>query len=121
MTVEFHLGHRHGMSLESTAELLRAMKEGKQVYSNFKLEGVGMNPINRLTENERSLIKLIADGYTHKEIADATGKASQTVKNTMTVIRAKLDARNSTHAVAIYLRWTLTSSLPQGIFPTNHS
>jgi DNA-binding CsgD family transcriptional regulator len=48
-------------------------------------------------------MNMIAEGMTNKEIAQATGKALPTVKNTLVRIKDKLGARNSPHAVRLMM------------------
>jgi len=59
-----------------------------------------------VTEREASILKLMAGGYSNKEIARSLHLAEGTVKNYVSDILAKLEARDRTHAVirAISLR-----------------
>ena len=52
-----------------------------------------------LTERELSVLRLVACGYSNKEIARVLSIAAGTVKNHMSDIMRKLDARDRTHAV----------------------
>lgn len=54
-----------------------------------------------LTQNERKIMEMVADGFLNKEIAIATGKAPSTVKNTLVLIYEKLGAKNRAQAVAM--------------------
>lgn len=53
----------------------------------------------RLTERELAVLRLVAGGYSNKEIGRALGISDGTVKNHLTEILQKLDARDRTHAV----------------------
>lgn len=53
----------------------------------------------QLTERELSILRLVAGGYSNKEIGRALTISDGTVKNHLTDILAKLDARDRTHAV----------------------
>ncbi len=53
----------------------------------------------RLTERERSILRLVAGGYSNKEIARSLHLSEGTVKNYMSEILLKLDCRDRTHAV----------------------
>ncbi len=53
----------------------------------------------QLTERELSILRLVAGGYSNKEIGQALHIADGTVRNHLTDILAKLDARDRTHAV----------------------
>ncbi|CCQ12568.1 two component transcriptional regulator, LuxR family [Pseudoalteromonas luteoviolacea B = ATCC 29581] len=55
--------------------------------------------IEPLNERELSILKLIAAGYSNKEIAEAVFLAPGTVKNHVSAILAKLQTRDRTRAV----------------------
>lgn len=54
-----------------------------------------------LHPRELETLRLLSQGYTFKEIAVFMGIQWQTIKNRLTVVRSKLGARNTIHAVAI--------------------
>lgn len=56
-------------------------------------------PGPRLTEREQSILRLVAGGYSNKEIARVLHLSEGTVKNYMSEILLKLDCRDRTHAV----------------------
>ncbi len=58
-----------------------------------------INPALRLTERERSILRLVAGGYSNKEIARSLHLSEGTVKNYMSEVLLKLDCRDRTHAV----------------------
>ena len=57
------------------------------------------DPKLRLTERERSILRLVAGGYSNKEIARSLHLSEGTVKNYMSELLVKLDCRDRTHAV----------------------
>ena len=57
------------------------------------------DPALRLTERERSILRLVAGGYSNKEIGRSLHLSEGTVKNYMSELLAKLDCRDRTHAV----------------------
>jgi DNA-binding NarL/FixJ family response regulator len=52
-----------------------------------------------LTEREVQVLRMIAGGYSNKEIADALAIAEGTVKNHISKVLAKLGVRDRTRAV----------------------
>lgn len=60
--------------------------------------GEAGSPVH-LTERERAVLRLVAGGYSNKEIGRALTISDGTVKNHLTEILARLDARDRTHAV----------------------
>jgi DNA-binding NarL/FixJ family response regulator len=56
-------------------------------------------PIERLTGRELEVVRLMAGGYSNKEIAHALGTAEGTIKNHVSSILAKLGVRDRTRAV----------------------
>jgi DNA-binding NarL/FixJ family response regulator len=52
-----------------------------------------------LTERELAVLRLVASGYSNKEIGRALGISDGTVKNHLTEVLQKLAARDRTHAV----------------------
>jgi len=53
----------------------------------------------RLTERERSILRLVAGGYSNKEIGRSLHLSEGTVKNYISDLLMKLDCRDRTHAV----------------------
>jgi DNA-binding NarL/FixJ family response regulator len=69
-------------------------------------ESTGTDTGAKLTDRERSILRLVAGGYSNKEIARSLHLSEGTVKNYMSDLLVKLDCRDRTHAVlkAITLR-----------------
>lgn len=65
---------------------------------------------NGLSEREREVLRLIADGHTDAEIAKKLCISVYTVQNHVKSILRKLDARNRTQASSIYHRNIADSS-----------
>jgi DNA-binding NarL/FixJ family response regulator len=58
-----------------------------------------LSPPDPLTRREIEVVRLIAGGYSNREIADALGTAEGTVKNHASSILSKLGVRDRTRAV----------------------
>ena len=54
---------------------------------------------DRLTDREVEVVRLMAGGYSNREIADVLATAEGTVKNQVSSILAKLGVRDRTRAV----------------------
>lgn len=76
-----------------TDRLLRAIRTGPA------LAGPQSPLVQDLTPRELEVLRLVAEGYTNKEIASALHLAEGTVKNHVSMILPKLGARDRTHAV----------------------
>ncbi len=61
----------------------------------------------RLTPREREILHLIADGLSNAEIADQLVLSEGTVKNHVSHILEKLNARDRTHAARLAVEWGL--------------
>jgi DNA-binding CsgD family transcriptional regulator len=57
-----------------------------------------------LTPRELQMLKLISTGLNQPQVAAAMGIGLETVKTYTAMVRLKLQADNTTHAVAIALR-----------------
>jgi DNA-binding NarL/FixJ family response regulator len=107
------------VSLEQLAEAIRTVAGGgtliRPAVTDRALRGieesppafVGLDPPDPLTPRETEVLRLIAGGYSNREIADALGTAEGTVKNHASVILSKLGVRDRTRAVlkALELGW----------------
>jgi len=60
--------------------------------------------IDSLTERERQILKLIADGFTNLEIANSINLAEKTVKNYVTSLLLKLGMSHRTQAAVYYVK-----------------
>jgi DNA-binding NarL/FixJ family response regulator len=65
-----------------------------------------------LTEREREILRLLASGFTNRQIADALHLATGTVKNHVSTILQKLGVRDRTRAVLLALELGLLTDAP---------
>jgi len=64
-----------------------------------QIPGTAANARTHLTEREASILKLVAGGYSNKEIGRVLHLSEGTVKNYISDLLVKLDCRDRTHAV----------------------
>jgi len=62
------------------------------------------DPYEQLTDREREILKLLAEGYANQEIADVLAISSKTVDGHKTNLMAKLDIHNRTELIKYALR-----------------
>jgi two-component system, NarL family, nitrate/nitrite response regulator NarL len=62
------------------------------------------HPIHQLNEREGTILELVAQGYTNRQIGDELHLAEKTVKHYMTNILQKLQANNRVQAALIAQR-----------------
>ena len=68
--------------------------------------GGGSPGLEQLTGRERTIVAMLAEGRSNREIAEGLGLAPTTVRNIMTRIRAKLGVASRTKLVRIaYEHW----------------
>lgn len=72
----------------------------------------GYNNIAGLTEREISLLQLVANGLSNKEIAAELGLAESTVKNRLSILFQKLDVKDRTQAAIYAMTHGLVTTTP---------
>lgn len=75
-----------------TARVLDGLKKDRPPFECAELP-------DALTAREREVLRLIASGFSNREIAEASGTAEGTVKNQASSILSKLGVRDRTRAV----------------------
>jgi DNA-binding NarL/FixJ family response regulator len=107
------------VDLEQLTEAIRAVAAGgtliRPAVTERVMRGIatlrpgfeGLDPPDALTPRETEVLRLMAGGYSNREIAEALGTAEGTVKNHASVILSKLGVRDRTRAVlkALELGW----------------
>ena len=99
------------VSLEQLTAAIRDVAAGRTVIRPVVTERVlrglehvrrdfeALSPPDPLTNREVEILRLMAGGYSNREIADALGTAEGTVKNHASSILSKLGVRDRTRAV----------------------
>ena len=115
LTEALDAGARGFVSKEAPlAEIVRAVQlvaEGR-TYVDPVLAGVISSPaatakITLLTQRERDVLRMLADGHSNEEIGKALFISPETVRTHVRKAMAKLDADTRTEAVATALRQSL--------------
>lgn len=93
-------------SYDQLAGAIRALASGATAFQPataerlFRAPPAGQPPAGqRLTDREVEVVRLMAGGFSNKEIAHALGTAEGTIKNHVSNILLKLGARDRTRAV----------------------
>ncbi len=99
------------VSLETLTSAIRKLAKGESLIqpavTNHVLQGLdnrpprfeGLEPPDPLTAKETEVLRLMAGGYSNREIAEALGLSEGTVKNHVSVVLSKLGVRDRTRAV----------------------
>ena len=100
-----------GSPPEDLLRAIRTVAEGKAFVdpslSPALIMQDGAGPEQPLSEREREILQLLAEGYHTEEVARRIGLSVETVKSDTKRVIAKLQADTRTHAVAIALRRAL--------------
>jgi len=91
------------LSVASGDVVVRALSQHHSLRSGSPSEKEAPD----LTERELQLLRLMASGYSNRELAELTGLKEGTVKNYISSILLKLDARDRTRAVLLALELRL--------------
>lgn len=80
---------------------IRAVMEGKKFYSPELVTGMLFQQDNPLTDREREVLLSVGEGLSSKEIAGKLFLSDGTVRNYMSEILTKLEAKNRIEAVSL--------------------
>ena len=99
------------VSLEQLTGAIRAVAAGETLirpavtervlrgFENVRRDFEALDPPDPLTKREVEILRLMAGGYSNREIAEALGTAEGTIKNHASSILSKLGVRDRTRAV----------------------
>ena len=91
----------------STAELFRLLQQEPHPEPSWRAD--------RLTDRERHILRLIAQGHHNREIATALNLAERTVKKNITEIFRKLHASDRAQAASQAIQRGLIAPLPDAV------
>lgn len=84
---------------EELAQYIRNVMSGRRIYAPELMDEAYLGETNPLTEREKEVLGLIADGKNTKEIASQLFITTGTVRNYISVILDKLDVGNRIEAI----------------------
>jgi two-component system, NarL family, response regulator DesR len=83
---------------EELANSIRSVMSGKRIYAPELIEDV-YSEDNPLTDRERAVLELVADGNNTQEIAEKLSIKTGTVRNYISTILDKLEVKNRIEAI----------------------
>lgn len=95
------------------ASLLDPTVTGQLLNRMRNLSTRGPEGVDELTEHERNILALIAEGKTNKEIAGELYLSEKTVRNYVSSLLSKLGLSNRTEAAAYAVRRQLLGEIPR--------
>lgn len=84
---------------ETLAQSIRQIMKGKRIYSPELIE-VAFELDNPLTKREQEIVQHLADGKPTKKIAEKLNLSNGTVRNYVSIVLDKLDAKNRIEAIS---------------------
>ncbi len=101
-----------GISARDLVNILRAVAAGEVYVSPSLAAGMLMemthsrspDPLTELTEREREILQLLAEGLTNREIGERMHLAEKTIKHYMTNVLGKLHVRSRVEAALLAVR-----------------
>lgn len=103
-----------GVTPRELVRILRAVREGEAyvtptLAASLLSDMIGLpantrhpgSPLDELTEREREILELVAEGQSNKEIANQLHLTERTIKHHMTNVLSKLQVRNRVEAALL--------------------
>ncbi|MGG4487997.1 response regulator transcription factor [Metabacillus idriensis] len=84
---------------EELASSIRSVMEGRRIYAPELMDDV-YSEENPLTDREKEVLELVADGMNTKEIAEELSIKAGTVRNYISTIFEKLEVKNRIEAIS---------------------
>jgi len=83
-------------------DVVHEVTAGRMVFPFLDVRELGRNPLDTLTDRERRMVELLAQGLSNKELARELDISLNTVKFHLRNVFEKLSVRSRTQAVALY-------------------
>lgn len=98
-----------GVSSRELAQVIRSVTSGEVYVSPAMASGLLLelsqprepDPLSELTERERQILELVAEGLTNREIGERLHLAEKTIKHYMTNVLQKLHVRSRVQAALL--------------------
>jgi len=87
---------------ERLLDVVHEVAHGRMVFPFLDVRELGRNPLDTLTDRERRLVGLLAQGLSNKELARELDVSLNTVKFHLRNVFEKLSVRSRTQVVALY-------------------
>ena len=84
--------------IEELASSIRSVMAGRRIFAPELMDDV-YGEENPLTDREKAVLELVADGKNTKEIADQLSIKTGTVRNYISIILEKLEVKNRIEAI----------------------
>ena len=85
-------------------EILTVLHINGGIVIRPRIADTDSHTVQPVTEREREVLALVAEGYSNRQIGVELGISERTVKNHMTCTMTKLRASDRTHAVVTAVR-----------------
>jgi len=87
---------------ERLLEVVHEVAQGRMIFPFLDVRELGRNPLDTLTDRERRLVEMLAQGLSNKELARGLDISLNTVKFHLRNVFEKLQVRSRTQVVALY-------------------
>ncbi len=84
--------------------IIESVAHGKMVFPYLDVKLINDNPLTSLSKRELEVLSTLAAGRTNKEIARELGVSANTVKFHIRNLYQKLNVRNRSQAISLYLK-----------------
>lgn len=101
---------------EQLLDIIAEVAAGRMVFPFVDVRGLQRDPMDTLTDRERSLIELLAQGRSNKALASELGISINTVKFHLRNLYEKLSVDSRAQAIALY--YTSSSRISAMSAPT---